>query len=154
MSNIKYGIANVEDLPRIIEMKMAMFLEAGHGDLLSPNAASIVLADYKTLYEERKARHFVACADDNVVASVGAFIKTDLPFRYYSLPRYGFIGDVYTDVGFRSRGIASRLNTEALKWFNSVGVKMVRLFASNAARPIYESLGFVYSDEMVLNIET
>jgi predicted GNAT family N-acyltransferase len=154
MNNIEYGVAEIDDLPRIVEMKMAMFLEAGHGDLLAKNASTIVLEDYKRLYENKVASHFVARSNGEIVASVGVFIKSDLPFRYYSSPTYGFIGDVYVVKNYRQNGMAMRLSEDALAWLRLNEVKTVRLLASEGARPIYEKLGFMASDEMVLDLAT
>jgi len=47
---------------------------------------------------------------------VGAFIKSDIPFRYFSNNQYGFIGDVYTISAYRNLGISMKLNKEALNW--------------------------------------
>ncbi len=154
VNGLEYGIATFDELPRIVEMKMAMFHEAGHADLLAPNAKSIILEDYQRLYGEKGAQHFVARANGRIVASVGAFIKSDLPFRYFLPASYGFIGDVYTEPSIRGKGVATKLNGEALEWLGSRGVKQVRLLASDTARPMYERLGFTASDEMVLTFAT
>ena len=154
MNNLEYCIAEIDDLPLIVEMKMAMFIEARHGDLLAKNARTIVLDDYKVLYAKKMASHFIARSNGEIIATVGAFIKSDLPFRYFSPPTYGFIGDVYVKKDYRQNGIATRLSKDALTWFSLNGVKMVRLLASEDALPIYEKLGFVVSDEMVLNLAT
>lgn len=152
-NNLEYGVATVDDLPRIVEIKLAMFHEAGHTNLLSSNARNLILKDYRQLYAREEAKHFVARSNGYIVASVGAFKKSDLPFRYYQKGIYGFIGDVYTTQSFRGLGIATRLNKEALKWLKSKGIEMIRLLASETGRSVYERLGFVPSDEMVLKIE-
>ena len=145
-----YGIASLEELPPIVEMKIAMFREAGHSNLLADGIEAIVLEDYKRLYGEDDAKHFVARTDERIVAMVGAFVKSDLPFRYFSPDRYGFIGDVYTEFEYRGKSVSTELNKSALEWLKANGIAMVRLLASDAGRPIYERLGFASSDEMVL----
>lgn len=154
VSLIKYGIGSLEDLPRVVELKIAMLEESKHKRLLHPNSASIILQDYQRLYATNKARHFVAFLEDKIVAMAGAFLKSDLPFRYFYRDTYGYIGDVYTEPSFRNQGIATRLSTDALVWLKSEKVEMVRLFATNAGHPIYKKLGFQPSDEMVLKFET
>lgn len=145
-----FGIATVNELPRIVELKLAMFIESGHIALLAANARHIILNDYQHLYAVNKAQHFVARLDECIVAMAGVFVKSDLPFRYFRSSTYGFIGDVYTEPSFRDRGIATRLNQEALRWLKTKDIEMVRLLASNAGRPLYEKLGFVPTDEMSL----
>jgi hypothetical protein len=39
--------AKADNLPRIVEMKLLMFAEAGHEALLSPNARHLILNDYE-----------------------------------------------------------------------------------------------------------
>jgi GNAT superfamily N-acetyltransferase len=109
----------------------------------------MVLADYQTLYTTGLARHFIAKLGTTIVGCAGAFIKEDIPFRYFKIPRYGFIGDVYVDPVNRGSGIASRLSADALAWLRSQDIGMVRLLASEAGRSIYSRLGFMSSDEMV-----
>lgn len=150
MIQLHYEKASIADLPRIVEMKIAMFEESWHGGLLAPNARSLVLKDYKAMYEDDLAIHRVARSKSGTVACVGAFIKSDLPYRYFTPPIYGFLGDVYTEKACRGKGIASHLSGEAIAWLRSRSIRMVRLLATNAASPIYTSLGFKHSDEMVL----
>ena len=152
VNSLEYGIAVLDELPRIVEMKVAMFHEAGHADLLASNAKLIILEDYQKLYDEKTAQHYVARANGSIVSTVGVFIKSDLPYRYFLPAYYGFIGDVYTEPTYRGKGVATKLNREALKWLSSRGIKSIRLLASDAARPMYERLGFSASDEMVLTI--
>lgn len=149
-TSVDFAIATVDDLPRIVEMKLAMFREAGHATLLAPTGATDILADYQDLYSRGLACHFLARAPEGVVGTVGAFLKTDLPFRYFVPPHYGFIGDVYTEPAYRGRGFARILNEDAIAWLRKQGVTMIRLLASEAGRPLYEKLGFKPSDEMVL----
>lgn len=131
-----------------------MFQEAGHADLLANNVEQIVLEDYLSLYQSENGRHFVARNNGKIVASAGAFVKSDLPFRYFKESEYGFLGDVYTSPRYRGFGIATKLSKEALQWLQSRNIKMVRLLASEAARPIYESLGFKSTDEMAVQWKT
>ena len=96
----------------------------------------------------------LAKVDNCIVGIVGAFIKSDIPFRYFSNSQYGFIGDVYTIPSYRNLGISMKLNEEALNWLRDYGVNFVRLLASDAGRPIYQRLGFSPDAAMVLNFET
>ncbi len=137
-------------LPRIVELKLAMFEEAGLGHLLASEFKSLVLADYQKLYESSEALHFLAIHSGTIVSMAGGFIKSDVPYRYFHNPRYGFVGDVYTLPTARRQGLTTTLNRFVLDWLKKEGVGMVRLLASDTARPIYEGLGFQATDEMVL----
>lgn len=142
--------AQPKDLPRIVELKQAMFEEVGKSHLLAPDFESLVLSDYRRLYELSKAHHFLAVDGGMIVAMAGGFIKSDIPYRYFRTSRYGFVGDVYTLPMARKRGLATRLNALVLGWLKNDGVDMVRLLASDAARPVYEGLGFEATHEMAL----
>jgi len=147
---ITFGVATLEDLPRVVEMKLAMFAASGRSALLAPGIEKTIRDEYADLYARDLARHFLAETTERSVAMVGAFIKSDLPFRYFAPPYYGFIGDVFTEPDFRGQGLAMSLSRQALTWLQAKGVTMVRLLASEAGRPLYEKLGFRPSDEMVL----
>jgi len=147
---VTFDAANVDDLACIVELKIAMFRETGHAAALHPSAAALILDDYRQLYADRAAQHFIARSGPLVVACAGAFLKNDLPFRYFRCPVYGFIGDVYTDPRFRRQQIARRLSQDALSWLRCEGVEMVRLLASDAGRAMYTTLGFTRTDEMAI----
>jgi GNAT superfamily N-acetyltransferase len=140
-------------LPRIVELKLAMFQEAGLAYLLADDFLTRVLQDYQALYASQDAVHFVALERGEVVAMAGGFLKSDLPYRYYKQPCYGFVGDVYTTPAARHKGLASQLSRMVLEWLKSRGVRHVRLLATPAARPIYERLGFRATDEMALSLD-
>lgn len=154
MAGIIYREARLSDLPRIVQMKMAMFEESGYAGMLAINAQEMVLEDYYRLYEAKEAQHFVANVDKKIISCVGAFLKADLPYRYFKHSTYGFIGDVYTEPEQRGLRVSTELNKIALAWLREKGVSMVRLLATDAGRPIYENLGFVPTDEMVLEFKT
>lgn len=145
----RFQAATEEDLPRVVDMKLRMFAEAGRASLLPPTKRQAVLDDYVRLYRANLALHFIAREHRDRIACVGAFIKDDVPFRYFEPSTYGFIGDVYTEPAHRSRGLAKRLSEDAMGWLRSRGVRVVRLLASEAGRPLYQKLGFQPSDEMV-----
>ncbi len=148
MSEFNLRLAASQDLRRVVEFKLAMFEESGHASLLAAGALEVILNDYESLYARAEAQHFVACVGSALVACAGAFLKSDVPFRYFKNPIHGFVGDVYTRPQYRRKGLAKSLNEMALDWLQSRGITMVRLLASEAGRPLYESLGFVNSDEM------
>ena len=151
---VKYDIASPGDIACIVDMKIDMFREFGYDRYLAENAREFIVEDYGQMYEANLATHFLAKVDNRIVGIVGAFIKSDIPFRYFSKGHYGFIGDVYTVQTYRSLGISMKLNEQALNWLRDYGVSFVRLLASDAGRPIYERLGFSPDVDMVLKFDT
>ena len=130
-----------------------MFRDIGISDLLSEDAFDIIVEDYRGLYDRDEAIHFVAVHDSMIIATAGAFLKSDLPYRYFKVPFYGFIADVYTESIYRRQGLAQRLSGMAVDWLKSKESVMIKLVASAEAQPIYEKLGFQLSGEMVLLCE-
>ena len=149
---IKYDTTSAVDIPHIVELKMDMFCEFGYDKNLGNNAREVIAEDYKRMYEDGLAIHFLAKVDGLTVGMAGAFIKSDIPYRYFANSQYGFISDVYTVPAHRNLGISTKLNEAALDWLRDYGVDSVRLLASEAGRPIYEQLGFSPDVAMVLNL--
>ena len=58
--------------------------------------------------------------------------------------------NVYTEPPWRRRGLARLLMQELLSWTAENGVQSVVLHAAPEARPLYEQLGFVATNEMRL----
>ncbi len=53
-----------------------------------------------------------------------------------------FILNVFTEPEFRRRGIARAVVSAMVDWCRAQGFHSVRLAASEAGRPLYQSLGF------------
>ena len=148
-----FRTATKKEIPRIVELKIAMFRDSGAFNLLSEDAFDIIVEDYRKLYDRDEAIHFVAVYESTIIATAGAFLKSDFPYRYFKVPFYGFIGDVYTESAYRRQGLAHRLSEMAVDWLKSKEITMVKLLTSAEGRPIYERLGFESSNEMVLLCE-
>jgi len=143
----------IVDLEELIHLKLLMFEDAGYEKILASDAKELILDDYKALYKDNKAQHFIIKKNEKIVAMVGAFIKSDLPYRYYKTPYYGFIGDVYTVKGYRGNGFATLLTNQALEWLSNKEVESIRLLASKDASKLYEKFGFKVTDEMQLDLK-
>ncbi len=151
--NLEYAIATPDDIPNIVELKIKMFTEFGYEQYLAEDASTLITNDYLKLYEQNLAIHFLVRINNTIAGMVGAFIKSDLPYRYFCSGQYGFIGDVYTEPAYRGQGISTKLNRRALDWLKNYGVSDVRLLASDAGRPLYERLGFSQDAGMCLSLD-
>ena len=142
--------ATKKELPRIVELKVSMLRDVGASNLLSKDAFDIIVEDYRKLYDRDEAIHFVAVCDSTIIATVGAFLKSDLIYPYFEAPFYGFIGDVYTESTYRRQELAHRLSEMAVDWLRSRNVAMVKLLTTAEGQAIYEKMGFGLSNEMML----
>lgn len=145
--------ATASDIEAVVELKLAMFVESGRSHLLPEDRRAMVAQDYEAMYAEDSAAHFVVRRSGAIISCAGAFLKSDLPYRYFTPPFYGFVGDVYTVPVARGAGLAKLLSEAAVAWLKSRGARTIRLLASEAARPIYISMGFRPTDEMVLHVK-
>jgi GNAT superfamily N-acetyltransferase len=113
-------------------------------------------------WEERLSEHFrrqmeagnlqwfVAEDGDEIVGTAAAILAHEGSYIFND--RSATLAGIYVVPAYRKRGIARELTLRALDWCRQQGCVSVRLRASAAGRPLYESLGFVTGDEMVLDL--
>jgi len=146
---LNYQLAEHDDIPAIINMKQAMFKEAG----IAMGASSEQLSRiYHNYYDEKKAFHYILTVDELPIAMAGGFLKTDFPYCLYPNPRYGFVGDVFVMPEYRRQGHARILSNKVIQHLKQQRVDTIRLLASGAAKPLYQQLGFEDSDMMVMKV--
>jgi GNAT superfamily N-acetyltransferase len=91
----------------------------------------------------------------SVVAGAGVQLRRVLPFprRAPSPPgvaagRQGIVVNVYTEKRFRRRGVARQVMVAVLTWAWAQKLDSLVLHAAPEGRRLYESLGFVATNEM------
>lgn len=119
------------------------------GDLPSDWKARAV-AYFGRRYHAGELRWFFAWSDNKPVASAAGFLMDGYPSDICSLRRAGYVAGVFVDPEWRRRGLARAVTSAAVEWLKNLGCTSVRLHAANNARPIYESMGFIASNEMLL----
>ena len=75
--------------------------------------------------------------------------RTDPSGRMLLVGREGLILNVYVDRAHRRHGVARRLMDTLISWAPGVGIVRLVLHASPDGRRLYESLGFLPSNEML-----
>jgi GNAT superfamily N-acetyltransferase len=91
--------------------------------------------------------------DARVVAGAGVQIRTLLPRPETDVEREALVVNMYVDPDYRRQGLARRLMEAILAWSREQGVERISLHASAMGRHLYESLGFVHSNEFVLYLK-
>jgi len=96
---------------------------------------------------------FAIDPDGGVIAGAGVHIKLHLPWISHAHVRVEdtpvpLAVNVYTEPQWRGKGIARALMRELMRWASEQGTDRVVLHASDAGRPLYESLGFHSTNEM------
>lgn len=98
---------------------------------------------------------FIAVVDNKVVGSASCQLFAGLypiPFKA-DFRKYGYIWNVYVEADYRRQGIATKLTKEAIKYLHSLNCTHAILHASPHGKAVYESLGFVPKNEMILEIK-
>jgi GNAT superfamily N-acetyltransferase len=141
------------DLEEILRHRRMMFYDMGYQDSA---ALDLMLKRSRPNIERYLADGsyrgwFAVAADDQVIAGVGLII-TELvsgPLSPEQTCR-PYLLNVYTDPEFRHRGLARQLTVKAIEWCRMQGFKVLWLHASEYGKPLYDSLGFVPTNEMKL----
>ncbi len=97
---------------------------------------------------------YVGIIDGEIVGSVSSQIFSGLypsPFKP-SFRQYGYIWNVFVQSNFRRQGIGSRLTNTAIDYLRSINCSHAILHASPHGKPVYENLGFIPKNEMILEL--
>lgn len=156
MVEYKIRRGGADDAAVIARHRVEMFRDMGKvpsealaGELLSASAEAIGAL--------LKANTYLAWlavdAEGRVLAGAGVEVKPQLP--RVSEDRAGItrgalplVVNVYTERAVRGQGIARALMSAVMEWAAAAGFDRVVLHASDAGRPLYESLGFAPTNEM------
>jgi GNAT superfamily N-acetyltransferase len=152
--------ATLADRATIAHHRVAIFIEI---DRMAPSQAG-VLRDATLAYLDTaipSGEYFgwlatEAAAPSRVVAGCGVQVRKVAPFPWrfpargevIAAGRQALVVNVYTDPEFRRLGLARRLMTTVVDWARTHEIDSLILHATPDGRPLYESLGFVESNEM------
>ena len=106
--------------------------------------------------QELSFQAFVAVVDNKIVGSASCQLFAGLypmPFKP-DVRKYGYIWNVFVESAYRRRGIATELTRNAIAYLKSLGCTHAILHASPYGKPVYENLGFVAHNEMILKIHS
>jgi GNAT superfamily N-acetyltransferase len=143
----------VGDIPEIARQRRRMCEDMHYSDDRALSMMTALTADYlNRAIPEGSFRSWLACEDGRVVAG-GAVVISPWPSHAYDLDcRRVMILNVYTEPEYRRRGIARQVMKTIIAWCKQEGFARVTLHASEHGRHLYESLGFIDSNEMRLNL--
>ena len=157
MENIAIRIrpAMIDDVPHLVHHRRAMFEDMGHTDAAELDRVDEMARAYFTAaLADGSYKGFVVenAASGEVVAG-GGMVLVPWP-GYPGESRSGrvWILNMYTEPHARRRGIAKKLVLMMNEWCRANGYASVSLHASDAGRPVYESLGFEPTNEMKLKL--
>lgn len=118
---------------------------------IDPNWRSYIMADFRSGISVGTHVWIVGEDEGRIVAVGAAFFRGGRS----SLALTGLtatLAGIYTFPEFRRRGFARAVVARLIELCRTRGCRSIRLRASDQGRPLYEQLGFVPGDEMVLTL--
>lgn len=156
---VRIRAATVEDAATLAGHRAAMFRDMGTvRDQGTFDALVEATADYLARAMPAGEYHGwcaePADAPGHVIAGAGVQVRPIVPRPgpaggVHTAPQ-ALVLNVYTEPGWRRRGVAERLMRAVLAWAEARGVSGVVLHASADGRALYERLGFGPTNEMRL----
>lgn len=143
----------LDDLEEILNHRRQMFFDMGYKD--EATLESMVRHSrpcIRNFLEEGSYRGWLAVSPIGQVAAGAGLIITTLvsgPLRPEQTSR-PYLLNVYTYPQFRKMGLARRLTEQAIDYCRKEDFGILWLHASEYGRSLYESLGFVPTNEMKL----
>lgn len=143
--------ATGDDIPVLVRHRRCMAAEIARSRGLLVDTAGLevgmaVYPDYLRVHmaDGTVVAWVIECGDG--VLSSGSLTLCPMPpgagDRSLEEARVGFLHSIYTEPQHRGRGCATRIVQAAIECGRGLGLKRIDLGASEAGRPIYESLGF------------
>ena len=152
MASITYTTrrAVTGDITFIVECRRRMFAEMGETAYLE---AQNMDQRYRAWVEPRlNAERYLGWITETAgqpVATAGLELLEHQPHPISKSNLRGHVVNVYVEHAHRHQGLARHLLTTLLDWCHQQDIDLVTLHASEAGRPLYESLGFEATNEMV-----
>lgn len=145
-------LATLDDLPTLVQHRRRMFEDIGYSDTAALDAMDAAFVTWLPEHMERGDYRtwLVTTADGEIVAGAALWVMDWPPGPVDASCRRPFVYNVYTHPDYRRRGLARRLMAEVLGWCRERRLKLVALHASDEGSPMYESLGFQHTNEMML----
>jgi len=151
--------ATLSDIPVLVNHRHRMFedMHAPRGiyhaaaDLDGMDAA--YAQQIQAQLADGSIRAWVIEADGRVVAGSAVLFRDWLPRPSDLTCRLAYLHSVYTEPEHRRRGLARRIVEAAIEACRAQGLRRLMLHASEEGRPLYESLGFLPTNEMRLALD-
>jgi GNAT superfamily N-acetyltransferase len=147
--------ATVDDISIIVHHRKAMFTDRGLYDraLIEAMEPPFRVWAAESFRSGQYHGWLAVNTDGQVVGGAGLLLYDWIPSPLAPQPPRGYILNVYTEPGYRQRGIARRLVEEILEFCRAQELKIILLHASDQGRPIYEALGFAQTNEMRIRLK-
>lgn len=105
--------------------------------------------------QELSFQALIATIDEEIVGSVSCQLFAGLyPWLFQpSFRQYGYIWNVFVEESYRLQGIGTQLTKKGIEYLQSLGCSHAILHASPQGQSVYQKLGFVPKNEMILELK-
>jgi GNAT superfamily N-acetyltransferase len=145
---LTYRHGTLGDIPVLVQFWHDMLIEskvAGSGFV--SDWRERLEGDFAAQMQAGTIEWFVAEQGGHIVGTAAALLSHSTGNALLDLQ--ATLAGIYTAPGHRRCGIARELTQRAMAWCKERGCVRIRLQASDAGRPLYESLGFKTFREMM-----
>lgn len=97
---------------------------------------------------------FIAEVNETAIGSVGCqlYEKPYPQIIKIECRQWGYIWGLYVEPDYRGSGIGSQLMHRAIEHLKSLGCSRAILHTSPMGKPVYERMGFIKSNELLLDL--
>ena len=150
--DISFRPATPRDRDVILHHRRSMFRDMGEGtDAELDHMAEATSPWLEQALSDGSYRAWLAHTAEGKVVAGGGILVSHWPARPGDLNiQRALILNVYTEPEFRHRGLARQLMLLMIHWLKEEGFHSVALHASTEGRHLYETLGFIPTNEMRL----
>jgi GNAT superfamily N-acetyltransferase len=145
--------ASLADIPHIVSHREQMFRDMGISAQFDDMRAACELW-LRHAIPAKTYHGWIAVTGNGDVAGGGGLIVMPWPPGPVSIdPRCAMVFNVYTQPTHRKQGLARRLMETMHDWCRAEGVKRVVLNASTFGRGLYQSMGYVATEEPMMRLK-
>jgi GNAT superfamily N-acetyltransferase len=140
-----------EDAALVADHRARMFLEMGKigEDAFAGFRDAVTPILRQVLTEASYHGWLVTRQDGSVVGGAGVLLRLLLPRPDALKSLEALVVNVYVEPAYRRRGVARALMKAVLDWCRGRGIGRIVLHPSASGKPLYDSLGFVPTGELV-----
>ena len=142
--------ATIADVPHIVHQREQMFRDMGIPAAFDDMSAAMESWLRHAIPAKTYLGWIAAGAGGEIAGGAGLIVIPWPPGPMSMDPRCGFVFNVYTQPAHRGRGLGRQLMEAIHEWCRAEGIERVVLNASTFGRPLYESMGYVASDEPMM----
>ena len=145
--------ATIADIPHIVSHREQMFRDMG----IPAEFDGMRTAFEQWLRQALPSRTYLGwlavASNGDVAAGSGLIVIPWPPGPMTMDPRCGFVFNVYTDPAHRQRGLARKMMDAMHEWCRGEGIERVVLNASTFGQSLYQSMGYVVTNEPMMRIK-